>query len=179
MVLVRKQLKLNIVVAALATSAAALALPAWANGPHMPVADSTTNHVISVGVPLPVPPAVPGGMQPPVVPTGFHLVTYQSGPHWGTWPSDAFAPWAFANVGNVGTLGPLPCQAGAAPSTGYLQQTMAVQGQSATLPAGPGWAMAGAGQGPRGSALVTFTRYFVCEPVGTFTRLEAVTSYVP
>ena len=65
MVLVRKQLKLNL----LAVAAAALTLPAWAVGPPtwafpagrtLPVADSTTNHVISVGVPCRGPPSRPG-----------------------------------------------------------------------------------------------------------------------
>ena len=63
MVLLRTKLKF-----VAAAAAAALALPALAqqaNAPHMPVADSTTNHVISVGVPIP-----PGGGAPPLPPPG-------------------------------------------------------------------------------------------------------------
>ena len=82
MVLLRTKLSL------VAVAAAAIALPAWAVGPPtwsfpagrtLPVADSTTNHVISVGVPIP-----PGGGAPPLpppggAPTGFAPYTCQMG----------------------------------------------------------------------------------------------------
>ena len=79
MVLVRKQLKLSLVAVAVAAAALpTLALAQQAGAPHMPVADSTTNHVISVGVPIPLsggaPPLPPGG-----APTGFAPYTCQMG----------------------------------------------------------------------------------------------------
>ena len=195
MVLLRKQLNLVAAAAALALPALpafAVGPPTWAfpSGRTVPVADSTTNHVISVGVPLPppcdaaclqklvhdsTPPLLPpGGTAATNIPPGYKEVTVATGNRY-LGAGDA----GLAAAGYYYGLG-YPALAGSTALNGPPPLSSVVSG-GVFIPAAPP---------PQGSVVVVsgcagydlqnnlcmgpFTGYYVIEAQGTRTVLQKI-----
>ena len=204
MVLVRKQLKLNL----LAVAAAALTLPAWpawAVGPPtwafpagrtLPVADSTTNHVISVGVPLPppcdatclqnlvgisTPVLLPPGAAGTNIPPGYKEVTVATGNRYlgsgaaglaaaGYYYGLGYSPLALDNIPSGGQA-LAPSLNNVATGTANLTASGVPYGrppQGSVVVASEWYVDAQGGSG------VTGFDYYVIEPQGTRTVLQKV-----